>query len=63
MSRARATIVLVTWNSRARVLELLRAIQGLTRGPYQLVVVDNASTDGLQEDLRALASQTLPNDN
>lgn len=51
----RVTVAMLTWNRR----ELTeRAVQGLYRHagmPFELMVVDNASTDGTQEMLEAIA--------
>lgn len=50
----RLTIVLVTWNARQQVEELLAGIDALTRSPHELVIVDNGSEDGTREWLLAL---------
>lgn len=50
--RARVTVVLVAWNARSQVLELLRTLRGFTPPPYELLVLDNASSDGLSSALR-----------
>lgn len=52
--RARLTIVLVTWNAKTHVEELLAGIRAYTRSPYELVIVDNASSDGTRDLLEAL---------
>lgn len=49
---ALATVLLVTWNSTPEVLSLLRTIRAFTHRPYELVVVDNDSSDGLRSALR-----------
>ncbi|MGH7298756.1 MAG: glycosyltransferase, partial [Polyangiaceae bacterium] len=46
-----ATIVLVTWNAHENVVLLVSAIRALSRPPYDLLVVDNASTDGTRSFL------------
>src|SRR5947209_16132332 len=48
----RVTIGLVAWNSLSSVTDLVTAIRGLTSAPYELVVVDNHSTDGTLEYLK-----------
>ncbi len=46
---ARLTVVLVTYNSLERVVELVSAVRRFTKTPYQIFAVDNASTDGVRE--------------
>jgi SAM-dependent methyltransferase len=53
----RATIALVTWNSLERVVDLVAAIRAYTQPPYDLLIVDNNSTDGTRSFLRILASE------
>jgi GT2 family glycosyltransferase len=49
------SIVLLNWNGVALVEQCLRTIgQSGTRAAYEIIIVDNASTDGSQERLRAL---------
>lgn len=49
------SIVLVNWNSYELVEQCLATIERSgTRCPYEVVICDNASTDGSQERLRAL---------
>ncbi|MBF6589402.1 MAG: glycosyltransferase family 2 protein [Ktedonobacterales bacterium] len=51
------SIVLVNWNGAALVEQCLATIEASgTRSAYEVIVVDNASTDGSQERLRALAA-------
>src|SRR5258708_36521477 len=56
MAPTPVTIVMLTWNALAytkRCLETLR--RATTFGPWQLIVVDNGSTDGTVEFLEQLA--------
>lgn len=53
----KTSIMLVTWNNAASTLDLVRAIRAFTPRPYELVVVDNASTDGTPSLLRLLEGQ------
>lgn len=48
----RLSVVLVTHNHHPNVSGLLRALDRYTAGPFELVVVDNDSTDGTREFLR-----------
>ncbi|MEO5711519.1 MAG: glycosyltransferase [Nocardioidaceae bacterium] len=48
----RVVAVVVTWNRRDLLLESLAALRGQTHPPAEIVVVDNASTDGTTEMLR-----------
>ena len=55
MSDRRPTVSLVisVWNRRDDLRENLQAIRAQTEAPDQVVVVDNASTDGTPEMVRA----------
>lgn len=55
------TVVVVTFNSRPLLADLIESLPaGMDgAGPWQLVVADNASSDGTVELLRELAPQTL----
>jgi GT2 family glycosyltransferase len=53
----RLTIALVTFNSRDHVELLLDAIDAFTCAPHDLIVVDNGSTDGMLDLLRARAGR------
>jgi GT2 family glycosyltransferase len=50
---ARVVAVVVTWNRRDLLLESLAAVQAQTVPPTQVVVVDNACTDGTGELLES----------
>jgi glycosyltransferase involved in cell wall biosynthesis len=53
----RVTIAMVTWNRRALSERALGAIYRHAGMPFELIVVDNGSTDGTAEMLRALAQE------
>jgi GT2 family glycosyltransferase len=46
------TIIVVTWNRRECVIELLNSLQHLNYHDSNIVIVDNASTDGSAEAIR-----------
>jgi GT2 family glycosyltransferase len=60
---AQVTVVIVTWNKRADVLNLLDSLQAIRCNCANIVVVDNASTDGSAEAIREhpLSVQLLVN--
>ena len=47
------SIVVVNWNTRDTTVACLQAVQRNTECPYELIIVDNGSTDGSVEVLRA----------
>ncbi len=49
----RVTIVVLNWNGRDDTLACLASLRQLTYPAYQIVVVDNGSTDGSVEAIRA----------
>jgi GT2 family glycosyltransferase len=49
----RVSVVIVNWSRREDTLECLRSLRGLDYPNYDVVVVDNASTDGSVEAVRA----------
>jgi rhamnopyranosyl-N-acetylglucosaminyl-diphospho-decaprenol beta-1,3/1,4-galactofuranosyltransferase len=49
----RVVAVVVTWNRRELLLESLAAVLAQSRAPDRVVVVDNASTDGSAQAVRA----------
>ena len=51
------SIVIVTHNQLEYTRQCLDSLQRLTDEPYELIVVDNGSTDGTVEYLRALAGR------
>ena len=48
----RVVAVVVTWNRRQLLEESLAALAAQTHAPIEVVVVDNASTDGTSDLLR-----------
>lgn len=49
------SFIIVSWNARKYLVECLSSIRDDARGvDYEVIVVDNASTDGSQEAVRAL---------
>lgn len=52
--RAYTSIVIVTYNSRADLTPCLRSLYGHSGEGFELILVDNASTDGTREYLQAL---------
>ena len=52
--KTRISIVIVTWNARQFLEQCIRSIHEETKNiPFDLIVVDNASTDGSQEMLQS----------
>ena len=51
--RPRVVAVVVTFNRRDLLLESLAAVTAQSRAPDTVIVVDNASTDGTADDVRA----------
>jgi rhamnopyranosyl-N-acetylglucosaminyl-diphospho-decaprenol beta-1,3/1,4-galactofuranosyltransferase len=49
----RVVAVVVTWNRRDLLLESLAAVLAQTRPPDAVIAVDNASTDGTADAVRA----------
>jgi GT2 family glycosyltransferase len=47
------SIIVVSYNTREMTLECLRSIYAETRTPFELIVVDNASTDGSADAIKA----------
>lgn len=58
----RVSIILATHNRRDVVIETLHSVAecGLPRNDYEVIMVDNASTDGTPEAARGLADVVLP---
>lgn len=54
MNNPRVSIVIPVFNKADLTLQCLKALKGSTKVPYEIIVVDNASTDSTQHDLRSL---------
>jgi len=52
MDRPLVSIVIVTWNRKEEVLETVQSIYDQAYQNYEIIVVDNGSTDGTVETLR-----------
>ncbi len=54
-STAKILIIIVTWNKKDYVLDLLKSLSSITfpRDQLDILVVDNASNDGTVEALEA----------
>src|SRR5262249_13969494 len=55
----RVSIVMLTWNQRPLTEQAITSIRQATRQPYELIVVDNGSTDGTADYLDELATQGI----
>ncbi|GHF06538.1 glycosyl transferase [Aliiroseovarius zhejiangensis] len=53
------SIIVVSYNTRAETLACLKSIKEQTTVPYQLIVVDNASSDGSAEAIAAACPDCL----
>jgi len=53
----RLSVIVVTHNDLPAVLDLVSALRAFTTPPYELLLVDNASTDGTQSYLRLFAGE------
>ena len=51
-SQTKVAIIILTWNKKEYVLTLLNCIKNLDYKNYDIIVVDNASTDGTVEALK-----------
>ncbi|MEO0566867.1 MAG: glycosyltransferase family 2 protein [Pseudomonadota bacterium] len=49
MSTPKVSIIVVSYNTREMTLECLRSVKAQTTEPYELIVVDNTSSDGSAE--------------
>jgi dolichol-phosphate mannosyltransferase len=57
-SSPKVSIVLATLNERQNLPSLLEGIQSQSLPPFEVIVVDDGSTDGTREMLREVASRT-----
>ncbi len=55
----RASIVILTYNGLEYTKQCIQSIRENTRAPYELIVVDNGSTDGTREYLKSLDDVTV----
>jgi GT2 family glycosyltransferase len=53
------SVVMVTYGGRQWVEPAVRALVAHTEAPFELIVVDNASTDGVQDVLRSIEGAKL----
>ncbi len=51
--RLPVSILIANYNTREMIEQTVRKVQSLTPGEYELIIVDNGSTDGSAEYLRA----------
>jgi GT2 family glycosyltransferase len=54
-----ASIIIVNWNGIGCVRDCLRSVRRQTYAPFEVIVVDNGSTDGSREWLRANAANSF----
>ncbi|MBI3635244.1 MAG: glycosyltransferase [Candidatus Rokubacteria bacterium] len=57
--RPKASIVVLAWNQLAYTRECVASVQRCTREPYELILVDNGSTDGTLEFFRSVPGATV----
>src|SRR5436309_4726879 len=53
MNAPKVHIIILNWNGRADTLECLASVQRINFPDFETVVVDNGSTDGSEEAIRA----------
>lgn len=58
----KVSILLITWNALEYTKLCLESILNYTNYPYQLIIVDNGSTDGTQDYLRSVEASLILND-
>jgi len=55
------SIIVVTWNNLRYTKECIEFVQKYTDAPYELIIVDNASTDGTPEWLKTIGAIVIEN--
>ena len=55
------SVIIPTWNRRAMVSEAIASVLAQTGARFELIVIDDGSTDGTLDDLRPLAAQAREN--
>ncbi len=58
----RASLVIPVWNQLDYTKRCLSSIEQWTDAPYEVVIVDNGSTDGTREFLRTVKATVITND-
>ena len=58
----RASLVIAVWNQLDYTKRCLNSIEQWTDLPYEVVIVDNGSTDGTREFLRTVKAKVITND-
>lgn len=53
----RASIIISSYNHRAYLIEALESVMAQTLRPYEIIIADDASTDGSQDAIRAYAEK------
>ena len=57
--KPKVTVVIVNWNGEHFLFRCLSALMSQTVKPYEIIVVDNASSDGSLEIVRRFPSVRL----
>ena len=52
MNHPKVSIIIVTWNGKKYTFNLLNSLKKITYKNYNIIVVDNASTDGTQKEFK-----------
>lgn len=60
MKEAKVAIILLNWNGWQDTIECLESLLKLTYPDYQVIVVDNGSTDESVEKIKAWAKENIP---
>ncbi len=59
MEYPKVFIIIVNWNGKEDTIECLESLKGVDYPNYRLIVVDNGSTDGSQDELRKIPGIVL----